>query len=176
MNLSLENILIQGIGFIALILVVLSFQKNSRSHTLIFLFISSMLFGIHFYLLGAYTGAALNGVGAVRALVFNLRDKYKLPGHVSVMWFFIGIFTLAGLYTYSEPFDVLPVIAMNIECFALWNRNTRHVRFIFLTARPFWISYNIISMSIAGIVSEIFLIVSLSVAIWRFDKNAGIAD
>ena len=135
-----------------------------------------MLFGIHFYLLGAYTGAALNGVGAVRALVFNLRDKYKLPGHVSVMWFFIGIFTLTGLYTYSEPFDVLPVIAMNIECFALWNRNTRHVRFIFLTARPFWISYNIISMSIAGIVSEIFLIVSLSVAIWRFDKNAGIAD
>ena len=85
------------------------------------------------------------------------------------MWIMIGLFVLSGFYTYREPADLLPVVAVIIESAALWNRNTRIIRFLFLSARPMWLIYNSINGSIAGIVSEVFLIISLLVAVYRFD-------
>ncbi|MDH5657631.1 MAG: YgjV family protein [Spirochaetia bacterium] len=161
--------IIQSIGFLALIFVVFSFQKNSRNFTLLTLLTASLLFASHFFLLEAYTGAALNLIAAGRAALFYFKEKHPALNRPIFMWLFVGIFSASGFYTYSHPVDILPVIAMNIECFALWNTNTKFIRYIFFTARPFWMTYNIYVLSWAGITAEVFLIVSLSSAIWRFD-------
>ena len=161
----------QGIGFAALVFVVMSFQKNSRKFTLVTLCIASLLFCFHYIRLDAHTGAALNLAGALRAFVFYFREKNKILAHPSFMWIFIFIFIGAGTWTYNKPADVFPVIAMVIECFALWNRNTRYIRYLFITARPPWFIYNTIEHSLAGMATEVFLTISLLTAMYRFDMK-----
>ena len=63
-----------GIGYLALLLVLLSFQQNVRGKVLFFLLFAQILFTLHFSLLHAWTGAAMNGIAALQAYVFYNRD------------------------------------------------------------------------------------------------------
>ena len=60
----------QGIGIIGLLFAVISFQKNSSKGILLFQILASTAFILHFLLIGAYTGSALNFIGVVRNLLF----------------------------------------------------------------------------------------------------------
>ena len=53
----MDQILIQGIGFLALFFVIFSFQKQKRVPLLLIMFVGLLLFVIPFYLLNAYIGA-----------------------------------------------------------------------------------------------------------------------
>lgn len=162
-------VFIQIIGFIGLLFVVISFQKDRRQFTLISQMISALFFTAHFSLLNAYSGAAMNGISAARAYVFNLRDSKQWIDKKLVMYLFIGFFWSAGLLTWQNYFSVLPIISMTLECFALWNKNTRYMRWLFLAARPTWIIYDVLVGSYAGLATEAFIVGSVVTAIIRFD-------
>ena len=56
----MNQIIIQGVGYVALLFSILSFQKNKRSSILLYLIIANILFSLHFSLLHAWTGAAMS--------------------------------------------------------------------------------------------------------------------
>jgi len=162
-------IIIQLIGFIGLLFVVISFQKDRRSFTLISQLVAALFFTAHFSLLSAWTGAAMNGLSATRAYVFNLRDSKKWVNNKIVMYIAILFFWIAGLLTWQGYVSLLPVISLTLESFALWCKNTKYMRWIFLSARPTWIIYDIMVGSYAGLATEVFIVGSITVAIIRFD-------
>ncbi len=162
-------IIIQAIGFVGLMFVVASFQKDRRSFTLILQLLAALAFTVHFSLLGAWTGAAMNGLSAATAYVFYLRDSRRWLNNKGVMYLFIIFFWVAGLLTWEGYISLLPVISMTLECFALWSSRTRHIRWLFLSARPAWIAYDLIVSSYAGLATEAFIVSSLFIAIIRFD-------
>ena len=162
----MEYIIMQGIGFIGMALVVISFQKDRRSFTLKSQLLSALAFTAHFSLLSAWTGAAMNGISASRAYVFNLRGRINKN---IVMYLFILLFWIAGVLTWEGYQSMLPVISMTLECFALWSGNTRHIRWLFLSARPTWIIYDFAVGSYAGLATEAFILGSVLTAIIRFD-------
>lgn len=161
----------QGIGFIGLFIVIVMFQVNRRSFTLKLLVFSSIMFVIHFYLLGAWTAVAMNIIGALRAFIFNKRDSLKWLDRKETMYLFIGLFWITGLVAWDGPFSLLPIASMSVECFALWNSNTKKIRWMMLAARPGWLIYNFLVGSYAGLATEIFLISTLLVAVYRFDMR-----
>ena len=165
----MDFIIIQIIGFIGLLFVVISFQKDKRSFTLITQLFAALTFFIHFFLLTAWTGAAMNGISAVRAYVFYLRDSKKWIDNKIIMYLFILFFWIAGLMTWESYASLLPVISVTLECFALWNSNTKYIRWLFLSARPTWIMYDFLVGSYAGLTTEAFIVSSLVIAIIRFD-------
>jgi hypothetical protein len=55
------------------------------------------------------------------------------------------------------------------ESWSLWSKAESRIRLIMLTPRPFWITYDIIIGSIAGLSSEVFILGSLLIGIYRFD-------
>ena len=79
-------ITVQIIGFIGLLFIVISFQKDKRSFTLISQLFAALFFAAHFSFLGAWTGATMNGLSAVRARIFNLRDSKKWINNKIVMY------------------------------------------------------------------------------------------
>jgi hypothetical protein len=162
-------IFIQIIGLLGLLFVIISFQKDKKSFTLGVLLLAALFFTTHFLLLGAWTGAAMNGISAVRAYVFNLRDRKTWLNNRITMYLFILFFWIAGLLTWQGYVSLLPVIGMTLECLSLWSKKTRHMRWLFLACTPFWLVYNYMVDSYAGIATEIFIISSLLVAIIRFD-------
>ena len=72
-----NNLIAQGIGMVALIFAIFSFKNNKRNLILLFLGTAQVIFILHFALLGVWTAAAMNIVGATRTFFFMLKGRRK---------------------------------------------------------------------------------------------------
>lgn len=159
----------QAVGLLGLLFMAISFQKDRKSFTLLFQLLGALAFMGHFVLLNAWTGAAMCGLSAARAYVFNLRDTVRWIDSIWVMVLFVALFWIAGALTWQGYISVLPVAGMTLECFALWDTRTTRIRWLYLSARPAWIAYDFLVGSYAGLATEAFIVSSITIAIIRFD-------
>lgn len=160
----------QGIGIVGLILAIISFQQNTNKGILLFQMLASIVFTFHFSLLGAYTGAAMNLVGAVRSTLFFNREK-NWASKKYWLYLFIVLYIAVGAVTYKNYFSILPTVGMILSTIAFWIKNPKYTRLIMLPCSPCWLIYNFVNFSIAGVLTEIFAVTSLLVAMVRFDYN-----
>ncbi len=129
---------------------------------------SEFVFGIHFLLLGVISGSALQFVGGIRNLIFIKleNEKKKMKYAVAVFCIF---FTAAGILTWEGPITLIPIFAKNVSTVAYAMTSTRTIRMIELPTYVLWLIYNVTCGSIAGIINASFSIVSITIAIIRFD-------
>ena len=160
---------IQGLGALALVFLVTSLQINKRKSILWLQFVATSLFSVHFFLLNAVTGGAMNVIAAIRAVIFAERDRYSWLKKKYVMLSFIAIFWIVGFFTWDKMYSILPTIGMTFECYSLWEKDTKLLRRFLLAARPFWIVYDIIVGSWVGLATEAFFVSSILIAMFRFD-------
>lgn len=162
-------IIAQLVGFVAMAGTITAFQINNRKKMLIILFGTSLLYTAHFLLLGAFTGAAMNGVNAVRNVVFY--NKYEHSWARSNWWLalFIMLFVAFGVLTWQGWYSALPIIGMVVGAVAFWLKKPRYIRLVAITVPPFWFTYNYIVGSYPGMAVEIFTFTSIAVAMVRYD-------
>jgi hypothetical protein len=165
----MNQVIIQGIGYLALLFVVLSFQHNNRRRLLFYMLIGLVLFIIHYALLGAWVGSLMNVIEAAMVLVGYRRETDKWAQRKFWPYAFIGIFVIAGILTAKTYVDILPVIAQIIGTIAVWQTNPRVIRYIMLLPRPLWFTYNFVVGSYAGMTTEVVVLLSVLVGIVRFD-------
>lgn len=164
----MNQFIVQGIGFIAFLLVVVSFQLNNRKQILTLLFLVTVLFTIHFALLGAWVGSAMNLIAAIRNFFFIHNEK-KWARSKLWLYVFITLFWIAGILTFKSPLSILPIIAMTIDSFVVWSSKTKTIRFGILIPRPLWFIYNYSVSSYPGMFVEVFVTLSILIGIFRFD-------
>jgi len=164
-----NNLVAQGIGMFGLIFAIFSFQNNKRNLILFFLGMAQMFFIFHFVLLGIWTAAAMNIVGSTRTFFFIFRGRKKWTDSIAIMFIFICLFLIAGVTSWQNWLSILPIIAMIIETIGLWQKNPRLIRFIVFVPHPMWLTYNFIHRSYPGVLTEVFILVSLITGIIRFD-------
>ena len=163
----------QGVGLIGMILSFISFQKNDKKKILWIQASSAFTWAVHFILLGifidagAFTGASMNIVEIPRNLIFAKKHKKRRQG--ILMAVFIAAFVTAGILTWESMFSLFPIIGMIISTVVFSLQNPRHIRFFMLPVSVLWLVYNIISFSIAGVLTESFCLCSILIAIFRFD-------
>ena len=162
-------IIAQLVGLIAMTGTISAFQINNRKGMLKVLIGTAFLYSVHFFLLGAYTGTAMNAVNMFRNYVFY--NKYDKKWANSNLWlvFFIVLFIFMGLLTWQGWYSSLPVIAVVSGAVAFWMKNPRYIRLLALIASPCWFVYNFIVGSYPGMAVEIFTATSIVVAIIRYD-------
>lgn len=163
------NIIIQGVGFLALLFVILSFQKNKRGLILLYLVIAQTIFAIHFGLLEAWTAVVINVIAAIRTYIFYAKDTQKWAKSALWYYFFIFTFGFAGFIVWEGYHSLLPISAVIIDTFAQWKKDTKSIRFIMLMPRPLWFIYNFIVGSQAGMITEVIIVFSIVLGILRFD-------
>lgn len=161
--------IVQGIGFLALFFVILSFQKKDRLSLLLVMLIGLLLFVVHFSLLGAWTGSLMNLIEA--GVVFVSFKKETAAWARKVFWpyLFITAYVITGALTYRASSDMLPIVAQIVGAMAVWQKNPRTLRFTMLIPRPLWFIYNAIVGSYAGVLTEALILCSVFVGIIRFD-------
>lgn len=150
-------------------LIVTAFQNNDKKKILIMHGIAGVFFGLHFFMLGAYTGAAMNVVGVFRNAAFLRYESGKRKTICVLVFTFL--FILFGLISWENGWSLLPILAMSLSNVAVAFKNPKHIRYAFLPVFIGWLIYNIVSFSIAGVLTEVFDIVSLLIAMWRFDRT-----
>ena len=155
----------QGIGFIGLALVFIAFQHNDRRKILWIQAAGSAVFGLHFFLLGAFTGMGMNLMEIPRNLTFAREPKRK--------WLFtsifIALFVVLGVFTWESPRSLFPMIAMCLSTVVFSLQKPRSIRFFTVPVSVLWMAYNVFSFSIAGVLTEAFCLLSIVIAIFRYD-------
>jgi hypothetical protein len=157
----------QAIGFIGMAFVFIAFQCNSKKNILLIQACAGVVFTVHFILLGAYTGAAMNAVEVIRNLIFRKAEKKRIQTLLVVV--FVVLFTVIGAMTWQDLFSILPIMAMNLSNIAFSLKASKYIRLCYLPVSTGWLIYNIVTFSIAGIVTETFCLASLLIAFWRYD-------
>ena len=165
----MNQVIIQGIGLLALLFVILSFQKNKRVTLLLFMLTGLVLFVAHYSLLRAWTGALMNLIEAVVVFVAYKKETKSWAKHKSWLYIFIFLFITAGIFTSKTLIGFFPVLAQIFGTVAVWQKNPRAIRFIMLAPRPLWFVYNFVVGSYAGMIAEIFILLSVVTGIVRFD-------
>lgn len=169
----------QIIGIVAMVVALSSFQQRTQKRIVLFQFVSSILFSIHFFMIGAITGSILNAIGMVRAAIFARRDTRRWAAHPVWIYIFTAVFlgvyalqfTLLGMSPTFRNFllESLPVIGMVATTVAFRLKKASHVRAVSLISSPMWLIYNLFNSSLGGALTEIFTLISIFIGMLRLD-------
>ena len=170
-NITLFDIFVQLLGFGAMALGICSYQAKTRRGILLMQLSAAALWTSQFFFLGKYTGTALNLVLIVRNLVYMQKDKHAWVRSKYVPIITAAAFILCGIFTWEGFMSVFPTAAMVLSSISLYITEERKIRIISLFVSPLWLIYDAWSFSIGGTVSEIFTIISILIAMWRFRKK-----
>ncbi|KKU19847.1 MAG: hypothetical protein UX30_C0007G0120 [Candidatus Saccharibacteria bacterium GW2011_GWA2_46_10] len=161
-----NGLFIQSLGLVGLGLSFVIYQLNHRQRMLLVGSLSSVFWTIHYLLLGAPTGSAINFLISVRNLVFYKAGKNR---SVLIPMALASLFTLAVVMTWQGPRSLLPLGGSLTGTLAFWQVHPRHIRMIVLSSTCLWLTYNILSKSYAGIAADAIVLLSIVIGIYRFD-------
>ena len=172
----------QVIGFIAMALIIISFQIKKPVMMVLMQCAAQVCFTVHFFMIGSVSGAVQNLISVVRGVF--LASGVKALRSRPMMFVFAGIYAVSpvvmGLVIPGksiEILDFLPAIAMMVNTFCIWDLNSKRHRLSQLfVASPLWIAYDAISRSYSGIITELFNAVSSLIFLIRiraFSRKRG---
>ena len=170
----------QIVGIFAMAFNIWSYQQKQQRFIIALQLVGSLLFTVHFFMLGAYMGGLLNAIGIIRAIVFLYKDKLKSE-HFLWLVGFILVYILSYVLTFTllgKAFnpknaivELLPVIGMTATTFAFRAKTAKTTRLLGFISSPAWLIYNIISLSIGAICCEVFSLISILVGLLRLDRT-----
>jgi hypothetical protein len=155
------------LGALGILSAVLAFQCKKHGRVLTYRTANEIFFGVQFFLLGAYTGVAMNVVGSIRNTIFTLQVKKGRSTRWSAALFCLA-FLVFGLLTWEGPKSILVIAAKIISTLAFGNKNLLVVRLLILVTSSSWLIYDLFSGSYAGVVCEILTLLSILIALYRF--------
>ncbi len=170
-NKDITFIISQTIGFAAAALLLLSYQQRTHRRIVAMQFCSGFLFATQYFLLGAYEGMVGNIVGFSRCIAYYFRGKSKFADSIACPIIFAVLAAAGGALTYESPVSLLPMAAMIISSFVIWNPRTQQLRALTLPTSFMWLIYNIICGSVSGAITEILCEISIIIGLIRFRKN-----
>ena len=164
----MQDTIAQILGIMAMAISVSAFQFKKNRSLFIVQGISCCLFFVHFFLLGAYTGAFLNILALIRSICLSVKKLRHPVFEALVMLSFIIITVL----TYEGWPSLLVLAAMLVGTATYWLNKAKLIRISQLAViSPCWLIYNVVNFSIGGIITESFNIISTIVSMIRYRKT-----
>lgn len=164
----LMQILIRALGIIGLVLSFIPFQFKRHKHIVLCKMLSSCVFSVQYFLMGAYTGAWLDLVSALRNYLFYKFVDRKLSTLPVTMAFSLLIVVL-GIGSWGGWLSLLPIIAKLLSTVSYGMKNERMLRFIALPSCILWIVYNLMVGGYEAAIGDFLAFVSIIIAIYQFD-------
>ena len=162
------NIPAQIIGVIAAACAVMSFQMKSSRRILVVQSIASALWIVHFFLLSAYTGAYLNIFAVTRNVLYYFLQKKNVKGKIFFSTGMAAVGVAISLLTYSDLWTLVPMVATVLQSYSFSLVNAKHLRIVTLFSSPMWLAYDVRFSSYMGVATEIFVMISMIVALIRY--------
>lgn len=126
-------------------------------------------------LLKGYTGASMAFIMMLRDLILLITEKNDSKDNkkfdLIILIVTIILIIVLTIFTYNGPLSLLSVLATAITTYALWQKNVKMYKILGIVAGIVWLLYNIVIMSIMGIILETILIISSIVGLIRDKKQ-----
>lgn len=160
----------QGLGVLAIVLGFLSFQMKTRQKLVLVQLLTTITFVVHYFLIGAWSGMALNAVSTVRNIIYYRMGK---KGSVSKWWGigFAVIMGAIGMLSWQNWYSLFIVLALAINCVGMAFSNPQSIRKSILITSPLALIYNCLVLSVGGAIFEAMSIISAALGIYRNRKK-----
>ena len=166
----MTNLIAQIIGIVAVVTFLLSYQQKKRKNIIAFNATSRILYIIQYIILGAYEGAALDVLGTVSSVAAQNKHKSFISKHLKLVIILINLgIVAAGLALYENIFSLFPIVGVILHTSAFWMTEEKLIRRVSFIGSPFWLVYNIASQAYGSAIGDMLSIVSISIAIYRYD-------
>ena len=153
----MKFILIQLIGFVAIGVDFVIYQQTKREKILICKGIADVLWSTHHALLGGISGAAVSMIGILREVIFYFRPKARWARSSAWLGVFIAIY---------------PTIAAVCASVGFWSKKPEITKRMALPVSVCMFIYATSTHSIATMVNETLVCVSLAVSWFRVRRAA----
>ena len=165
------KIIVQVIGVVGMIFGFMSYQSNHHKNIMLTKTVSEAIFALQYFLLGFYTGMAMDIISVVRDLLFaKIVEKNKST--IPYIGIFSAIMIIAGIFTWKGAISIFAVLGKILTTIAYGMKSPKLVRLITVPSCVSWIIYNINCFSLAGICTEILGLLSILVAFFRYDMKS----
>lgn len=157
-------IFIQLIGILAWLMLIFSYYRKDTNRILVFQIIGTILYCLHYYLLGAYSGLFICAFEVIFDYGYYKTDKDKYIYMLSIP---IRIF--GGLISFKTIVDVFPIIASLIDGYSL-TKKKKIVVVGAIISYTLWVIYDICVMSYSGVLTDGLVVLS-NLSILLFNKD-----
>ena len=162
----------QIIGILAVITFLVSYQQKNRRNIIIFNIISRVLYIVQYCLLGAFSGAVLDVLGALASVIAEKKDKPFIKKHLGIVIIAVNAsIIIAGLLLYENVFSLLPIAGVMLHTGAFWLSDERIIRRISLAGSPFWFVYNFVSRAYGSALGDLLTMGSIIIAMIKYRKK-----
>ncbi len=159
-----------AVGALAVILFLLSYQLKTRRQIVACNIGSRILYVLQYILLFAFEGAVLDVTAMAASLVAQKKEASFIKKHLKAVIIAVNICVIAiGLLLYKNIFSLLPIAGVLFETGAFWLTKEKHIRIASLLGAPFWFIYNIVNSAYGSAVGNVLTVLSLLIAIVRYD-------
>lgn len=169
----METLLIQAIGFLAVIMYLVSFQFKSNRTLVSFQLAGNLLFALQFLLLGAASGSLSLLVSSIRNILLLNRGHWGWVNRRGFAAFFCVCYGLVAILTWEGPLSLLALLPSLSGTLSFWLNSARLIRLSNLfCACPCWLAYDILIGSWGGVLNETITMASILISIYRFGWKA----
>ena len=167
----------QIFGGIAIVLGFVSYQVKTQRQLIFMQTATAAVFCVHYLLIGAYTGMAMNAVNIVRNFFYDRRNK-KGSSDIYTPLAFGVIQAVIGVLTWNAWYSVFVFLGIvgNTVCMSF--KNPQNVRKSIIITSPLVFTYDAFAKSWGGMVYEATAWVSAIIGIIRVTvkKNKASAE
>jgi len=164
-------ILSQILGVVALLTAIISVQLKEKTKLLFLQIIENTAKILALAFVGGISGAYSETVGLLRKIWFFHTSKNHKLNKLWSLIFFSLLAVLVGVLVWEGPITLLPVIAVILGTFGLWQENIFVLRYIAIIASILYAIYAIIVGAYTNAISEMFMIVSIIISLIRFKRK-----
>ena len=160
----------QIFGVIAIALGFLSYQMKTAGRILLLQALTGVVFAVHYCMIGAITGMAMNIVCFIRCIVYYFRNKRGSSEKISPIIFTL-IMAVIGIITWDAWYSVFVFSGILINTLCMAFANPQKVRASILVTSPLVLIYDAFALSFGGMVYESVAIISAVIGILRNRKR-----
>lgn len=169
------DIIPQMIGLLAVITFLLSYQQKKRNHIIRFNVVSRCLYILQYILLGAFSGAVLDVLGAISSVVAEKKHTEFIKKHTKAILIFInGCIVFAGVLIAvinKSWIDLFSLTGVLLHTSAFWINHEKIIRCVSLVGSPFWFVYNLLSHAYGSAIGDVLTMCSILIAMIRYKAS-----
>ena len=158
---------IQLIGLLAFCILVLSFYRKTPKEILMFQMTANFAYAVHFFLLGALSGAYISIISIIRNISFLVFKKNKLL----LAFIIIALYITVTIIFYENAYSILPLAANSFYIIAILKDNKLSLLKGQIVCSLLWLLYGIFITSYAEMISETILCITALIQIKKLKKS-----
>ena len=170
-NLTAFYIISQIFAVLSIIFDLVAAQRRKKVDLLNMDTMAALCSSLHYAFLGAWSGLASKIITTIRNGLAAYQAKKKRKTSILLPIFFVLLYIIMGIISFSSVFSILPILAPSIYTIVIYTSDVKKIRYAVVLSNLLWLIYDIHLLSIAGIVAETIIIINGLIAIYRFRKK-----